>query len=407
MRSDLQNVEFQLAGCGALSNLALASTWVKLRLLRRGVGQQLVESMRAHCYDVGIWDSGCRGLKALARIGKEHRGKLLLEGEAIEIVGQGLLREELPLTCREGALWFLDYMSELPDARRYLLDLKVHKSVMYAGVGSPTLFGPACKVLSRLPGGQLLEVLKDDGEEQNGAMLDLLAAADSRRFKKIDVLKDVFFPVVDVVLDAINVIDFFHHRHYIWMTLLLCGLVFNSVASALHACGRHRPGLATLNLLTFGTGGQVSEAIESWRDTTKTELLITQKMIEGVESMLSLLVSADAIAVAGNLPNYPSLGMRSASLKWISVLFSLICLSLLSTDLDKQAIQEADELAHLRGSISGCGGQLKLMAFHLSEVLALDGPIRANRFTDSLESTDSRESFHGSRTLKTFSALIN
>ena len=109
------------------------------------------------------------------------------------------------------------------------------------------------------------------------------------------------------------------------------------------------------------------ESQESFNVGVKLELLLGQKMIEGFESMLSLLVSGDAVAVAGHLPGVPSLTPTSAELKWASIASSIACLSLLGMDLDKKAIQEQEELAHLRSSTMT---DVHLFAFHVSEVTA-------------------------------------
>ena len=44
----------------------------------------------------------------------------------------------------------------------------------------------------------------------------------------------------------------------------------------------------------------------------------------------------------------------------------------------------------------GMGGEALFLAGSKLIPTNLDGPIRANRFADSCESPDSRESFHGS-----------
>ena len=147
------------------------------------------------------------------------------------------------------------------------------------------------------------------------------------------------------------------------MACLLCGLVFNGVASAV--LQQARPGRALLNFFTFGTVGQLAEGVESYAKGVKTETLLRQKMVEGLESVLSLLVTADALAVAGHLADVPELSPASAGLKWGSVGLSITCLSLLAHDLDKKAIHEREESAHLRPMSS-----FTIVTFHISEVLA-------------------------------------
>ena len=105
--------------------------------------------------------------------------------------------------------------------------------------------------------------------------------------------------------------------------------------------------------------------MESYAKGVKTETLLRQKMVEGLESALSLLVTADALAVAGNIVNVPELSPASGTLKWASVGLSVACLSLLAHDLDRKAIHEREELAHLRPMPS-----FNIVMFHISEVLA-------------------------------------
>ena len=128
------------------------------------------------------------------------------------------------------------------------------------------------------------------------------------------------------------------------MACLLCGLVFNGIASA--ALQKARPGRAMLNFLTFGTFGQVADGVDSYTQGVMTETLLKQRMVEGFECVLRLLVTADALAVAGSLADVP-------------------CPSRLAHDPDKKAIQEREESGHLRPMSS-----FTILAFHVSEVLA-------------------------------------
>ena len=51
----------------------------------------------------------------------------------------------------------------------------------------------------------------------------------------------------------------------------------------------------------------MAEEVDSYIKRVKAETLLRQKMVEGLEFVLSLLVTADALAVAGSLANVPEL----------------------------------------------------------------------------------------------------
>ncbi|OLQ10273.1 hypothetical protein AK812_SmicGene6051 [Symbiodinium microadriaticum] len=138
------------------------------------------------------------------------------------------------------------------------------------GVRHDEFFGSAASVLAYFP-----------------ADLVFYKAAASRRVTTLGLVKDTVLPLADVILDVLNFIDFVKRRYFLWMACLVCGLVFNGIASA--TLQQARPGRAMLNFVTFGTFGQVAEGVDSYTKGVKTETLLRQKMVEGLESVLSLL----------------------------------------------------------------------------------------------------------------------
>ena len=57
--------------------------------------------------------------------------------------------------------------------------------------------------------------------------------------------------------------DFVKRQYLMWMACLLCGLVFNGIASAI--LQQARPGRAMLNMFTLGTLGQMAEGVDTQR----------------------------------------------------------------------------------------------------------------------------------------------
>ena len=359
---DDQDIQDQ--GCNVLAHLAGGPPEVKEELLRAGAVAGLGAALqRAVAND---WSSPglfcCMALGSLSTgISEDLRQKLQDPG-AIDAVCRLLHQNRSDRDTRSPAVAFLLHLAELPAARPILAEAEAVEALLLTGVRHDELFGSAAAALAFFPADlvsqkvELTEVLGEDCQP-------LLEAAASRRVTTLGLVKDTVLPLADVILDVLNFIDFVKRRYFLWMACLVCGLVFNGVASA--TLQQARPGRAMLNFVTFGTFGQVAEGVDSYTKGVKTETLLRQKMVEGLESVLSLLVTADALAVAGHLADVPELSPASAGLKWGSVGLSITCLSLLAHDLDKKAIHEREDLAHLRPMSS-----FTILAFHISEVLA-------------------------------------
>jgi len=355
--------DFQGNGSNVLAHLAGGPSELKDELLRAGAVAGLGAALQRALANDWIFTLTCC-CEALSRLStgiSEDVYHKLQDPEAINAVCRVLREDRSDRATRSPAVEFLLHVAELPTARHLLVEAEAIEALLLTGVRHEELFGSAAAALAHFP--SKLVSAKVDGNELREDCLPLLEAAASRRVTVLGVLKDTMLPLADVILDALNLIDFVKRRYLLWMACLLCGLVFNGVASAL--LQQVRPERAILNFLTFGTFGQVAEGVESYIKGVKTETLLMQKMVEGLESALSLLVTADALAVAGNLAEVPELSPASAGLKWASVGLSVACLSLLAHDLDKKAFHEREELAHLRAMSS-----FKILAFHISEVLA-------------------------------------
>ena len=356
---------FQEWGCLLLNNLAGGPPEVKEELLRAGaVGGLGAALQRA----LAVEGSGsvrrfcCAALGSLGSGISEDLRHKLQDPDAIDAVCRVLREDRSDRATRSPAVAYLLHLAELPAARPILEEAQAVEALLLTGVRHDEVFGPAATVLAYFPAdrvSQKVELTKVPCEECQ----PLLEAAASRRVTTLGLVKDTVLPLADVILDVLNFIDLVKRRYFLWMACLLCGLIFNGIASA--TLQQARPGRAMLNFFTFGTSGQVAEGLESYAKGVKTETLLRQKMVEGLESVLSLLVTADALAVAGNLADVPELSPASAGLKWASVGLSVACLSLLAHDLDKKAIHECEDLSHLRRMSS-----FRILAFHISEVLA-------------------------------------
>ena len=368
MSCHLRNRQLQQAGCAMLSKMAGTPQDFQLRLLEVNAMSAILEAMRTHPGHGGIWEWSCRALGALSSISMEPRARLLASVEAIEFMSKALSLDSLPRGARIGAVSFLRSMAELQPMRPVLIEKDSHKALVSAGLSHVELFGLASAALSYVDPDHLDEMHLDMVPDPTEYRM-FLAAADSQRFKTKDVVKDVLIPLVDVYMDIVNLVDFCMKQWWHWASILAASLVFNSVASAALAMGQKRPAQALLNLCSAGTGGQVWHAVESWQDTAKSKMLLGQKVVEGFESIVSLLITSDAIAVAGSDPDVPELNFHSAALKWGSIQLSVACLSLLGVDLDRHAIYENEDLAHLRWLVTGSNSSI-LLAFHASEVLA-------------------------------------
>eukprot|EP00403_Amphidinium_massartii_P042426 CAMPEP_0178439774 /NCGR_PEP_ID=MMETSP0689_2-20121128/36359_1 /TAXON_ID=160604 /ORGANISM="Amphidinium massartii, Strain CS-259" /LENGTH=786 /DNA_ID=CAMNT_0020062373 /DNA_START=13 /DNA_END=2373 /DNA_ORIENTATION=- len=361
-------------GAGLLANLAGGSQEVKRELIDAGAALSLVNMAEQHAGNVFLLCYGCQGLSCMCDVPTAMREGLVHEGRTLEFASKALEGGSMIRVGNAFAVTFLSSMAELPSVRHLLVEQGAHRVLLDAGVNHDYLFGPASVGVAYISAEQFIKPSQsDESREVNPtAEKQLLQAAESRRFSRISALKDAVLPVVDVSFDVANLVDFIRRDHPYWALALLSGILFNGAASASLAHGEGRPCLAIFNFLTMGTAGQILGAYESCRRTTKTSLLLGQKMVEGAESMISLLISGDAIAVAGSLPGYPDLHGASAALKWGSLLLSLCCLSVLAVDLDKQAIHDREDLAHLRpiafGSIKA---KTQLLCFHASEVLAV------------------------------------
>ena len=370
---------FQSRGCDLLANLACGPPDVKEELLRAGavggLGAALQRALAVEGLDcVGFC---CRALGSLGSGISEDLRHKLQDPDAIDAVCRVLRQDQMDRTTRSLAVAFLLTLAELPAARPILAEAEAVEALLLTGVRHEEVFGSAAAALAyfasdrvsqkveltKVPWPCVLSLLRFEREVPCEEYQPLLEAAESRRVTTLGLVKDTVLPLADVILDVLNFIDFVKRRYFLWMGCLVCGLIFNGIASA--ALEQARPGRAMLNFFTFGTFGQVAEGVESYAKGVKTETLLRQKMVEGLESVLSLLVTADALAVAGHLADVPELSPASGTLKWASVGLSVACLSLLAHDLDRKAIHECEDLSHLRPMSS-----FRILAFHVSEVLA-------------------------------------
>lgn len=87
-----------------------------------------------------------------------------------------------------------------------------------------------------------------------------------------------------------------------------------------------------LNALTFGMYGFVMEARKCSRTGVKTETLFFFKLLEGCESLTSLLVASYSLVISGYLDGYEGLTGFTLVTRWGSVATSLVTLPLLCRD---------------------------------------------------------------------------
>ena len=286
----LQDSEgFQEQGCLLLYNLAGGPPEVKEELLRAGavggLGAALQWALAVEGSESVRWC--CAALSRLGSgISEDLRQKLHQDPEAIDAVCRVLREDRSDRETRLSAVAFLLHLAELPIARPILAKAKAVEALLLTGVRHEELFGSAAAALAYFPAELVLdkvELTEVSGEECQ----PLLEAAASRRVTTLGLVKDTVLPLADVILDVLNFIDFVKRRYFLWMACLVCGLVFNGIASA--TLQQARPGRAMLNFVTFGTFGQVAEGVDSYTKGVKTETLLRQKMVEGLESVLSLL----------------------------------------------------------------------------------------------------------------------
>lgn len=81
--------------------------------------------------------------------------------------------------------------------------------------------------------------------------------------------------------------------------------------------GGEKPCLSLLDVVTFGTASNLWHVLESFRRGVKLPHCITDRLLEGVESMISFAVTADSLAVSGTLPGH-HLDALVATTRWFS-----------------------------------------------------------------------------------------
>ena len=131
-------------------------------------------------------------------------------------------------------------------------------------------------------------------------------------------LKDLGLPVLDVFFDIVSMAQFCQRRQFIWLSCIVSALAFHSLGAATLALAERKPCLSLLDVVTFGTASNLWHVLESFCRGVKLPHCITDRLLEGVESMISFAVTADSLAVSGTLPSH-HLDPLVATTRWFSV----------------------------------------------------------------------------------------
>eukprot|EP00931_Biecheleriopsis_adriatica_P015094 TRINITY_DN1173_c0_g1_i1.p1 TRINITY_DN1173_c0_g1~~TRINITY_DN1173_c0_g1_i1.p1 ORF type:complete len:785 (+),score=137.36 TRINITY_DN1173_c0_g1_i1:193-2355(+) len=184
-------------------------------------------------------------------------------------------------------------------------------------------------------------------------------------------LKDIFFMLLDMALDVLNGIHMIQNKRWRWASLVGSAMVANGIITASGDLSKKRHVLAFANLMSFGLSGLLIAAVSSLRTGHKSADIMLHKVSEGVESVMSLLVTADAIAVSGNMKGYAAMSMPTAISRWGSVGCSCVLLPLLALDVAKaQVFKNTCGCGHWVANAASLWGQVAIFLFHASELVA-------------------------------------
>ena len=177
---------------------------------------------------------------------------------AINAVCKVLRQDQSDRTTRSYAAKFLLHLAEMPTARQGLAEAHAVEALLLTGVRHEELFGSAAAALAYFPSELVSE--KVELSELPCGIVSIFwrrpPAAESQCWATV-------LPLADLILDVLNFVDFVKRQYLIWMACLLCGLVFNGIASAI--LQQARPGRAMLNMFTLGTLGQMAEGVDTQR----------------------------------------------------------------------------------------------------------------------------------------------
>jgi len=221
--------------------------------------------------------------------------------------------------------------------------------------------------------GAAWETVLQDGkvdEDQREFVIDFLEA-EGKKKRCIVLLKERMLsvlPVVDIVLDGVQMYTYWQDKQYQFLGIIACGALFNCLASTWTAVQHGDWGVAFLNFFTVGTAGLFMEAQKSAKRGVISDLLLTYKLWESVESWLSWGVSNYALVIAGYLPGYKALEWKNQAVKWSSMSTSLVIIPKQAYDASTQEISKSRRLTiQARDSESlTC-----LKAFHFCDLAAM------------------------------------
>ena len=287
MLAHSKDVKMQRLGCQAVGASAAGQSDQRLcgELLLVGAHQSVMAAMSTHPDDVEIHYNGCRALKWFTQRGSSEQCRLLLSAGVLMQMLQALQRHGSHPGASEEALTAMVRMLQMSvddgqvpvherilifENRKWLLQLGASHAAQFAFIAIMLAFSPSPITADPMITGE------------NGAGIEHVRAASA-------------------TMQARSIKT--------WS-----GVVMGAAALAL---AERKPCLSLLDVVTFGTAINLWHVLESFRRGVKLPHCITDRLLEGVESMISFAVTADSLAVSGTLPGH-HLDPLVATTRWFS-----------------------------------------------------------------------------------------
>lgn len=204
-----------------------------------------------------------------------------------------------------------------------------------------------------------------------------VSKAQQANYKWFLVITDTVLPVVDLVLDMVNLGSYVLNKRYQFLGVVGVGMLINAGISTtqMGVMEPTRYGLVSmvLNVLTFGVYCQVAEGFHCYRTGKKTDLLVNNKVCEGFESTVSLFVAVYSILISGYLDGYDELKPVQLILRWLSICSSLVTIPKCVYDdtFRTVVLGQCKGREHFATRMRKTRGKLAAYAFHASEISAL------------------------------------
>lgn len=199
---------------------------------------------------------------------------------------------------------------------------------------------------------------------------DVFALRRRHLFGPLSFLRDAVLPIAAILMDVLQLSFMIGLRQWRLCGLLLCAMFFNGFSAA--TCAWRGMGLlpAVLNFLTLGTFGLFTEACRSCCRGRSSSQTILYKTPAAVQNMVSLMVTAYALVLAGTAQGFAVQSTSFMAARWATINLTLLALPSASLDVARLTVLRDLGYRHLRPGIRLWWGKALVFTYHLCEAAA-------------------------------------